>query len=430
MTDTWTGQDPEGAAGTRTGRTRGVRGRPAGPGRRRTLLVVAAVVVVAVVAGAGAFGLDLGGDDEAATGPGRAGSVVEVARRTLVDQTAVDGKLGYGKEVPVPLKATGTVTWLPERGDRVSRGETLLKVDDRPVVLLYGALPMYRALGPGGTDSAGSASAGSDADGADAEGSGSEGSGDGKAGSGSGAGAEEGTKGMDVRQFESNLAALGYTDFTVDDEYTAKTAEAVKRWQRHLGVPRTGRITVGDVVYASGRIRVGDVGARIGAEATPEALSYTGGARRVTVDASAEDGAWATRGTEVTVELPGADPVDGKVSSVGRRMTAAEGDGGGEGGGAGQGPATFPVTITLDDPGALGRMESAPVTVRYVRERRAGVLSVPVSALVALAEGGHGLELAEPEGRFVAVRTGLFANGMVEVRGAGLREGLKVRIPE
>ncbi|MFF2025408.1 peptidoglycan-binding domain-containing protein [Streptomyces sp. NPDC058171] len=410
MTDTWTGPDPEGAAGTRTGRTRGVRGRSAGPGRRRTLLVVAAVVVVAVVAGAGAFGLDLGGDDEAATGPGRAGSVVEVARRTLVDQTAVDGKLGYGKEVPVPLKATGTVTWLPERGDGVSRGETLLKVDDRPVVLLYGALPMYRALGPGGT--------------------GSEGAGDGKAGSGSGAGAEEGTKGMDVRQFESNLAALGYTDFTVDDEYTAKTAEAVKRWQRHLGVPRTGRITVGDVVYASGRIRVGDVGARIGAEATPEALSYTGGARRVTVDASAEDGAWATRGTEVTVELPGADPVDGKVSSVGRRMTAAEGNGGGEGGEAGQGPATFPVTITLDDPGALGRMESAPVTVRYVRERRAGVLSVPVSALVALAEGGHGLELAEPEGRFVAVRTGLFANGMVEVRGAGLREGLKVRIPE
>ncbi|MFD5555366.1 peptidoglycan-binding domain-containing protein [Streptomyces sp. NPDC127068] len=380
-----------------------------------------AVVVVAVVAGAGAFGLDLGGDEEPATGAGRAGSVVEVVRRTLVDQTTVDGKLGYGKEVPVPLKATGTVTWLPERGDRVSRGETLLKVDDRPVVLLYGALPMYRALGPGGTDSAGS----------DAEGSGSEGSGDGKAGSGSGAGAEEGTKGMDVRQFESNLAALGYTDFTVDDEYTAKTADAVKRWQRHLGVPRTGRITVGDVVYASGRIRVGDVGVRIGAEATPEALSYTGGARRVTVDASAEDGAWATRGTGVTVELPGADPVDGEVSSVGRRMAAAEGDGGGgEGGAAGQGPATFPVTITLDDPSALGRMESAPVTVRYVRERRAGVLSVPVSALVALAEGGHGLELAEPEGRFVAVRTGLFANGMVEVRGAGLREGLKVRIPE
>ncbi|MFD7551870.1 peptidoglycan-binding protein [Streptomyces sp. NPDC059578] len=378
---------------------------------------MSAAVVVAVVAGAGAFGLDLGGGDGADADPGRAGSVVEVARRTLVDQTSVDGKLGYGKEVPVPLKATGTVTWLPERGDLVSRGETLLKVDDRPVVLLYGALPMYRALGPGGTGSEGS----------DAEGSGSAGSGGGRAGD-----SVEGTKGMDVRQFESNLAALGYTDFTVDDEYTAKTAEAVKRWQRHLGVPRTGRITVGDVVYASGRIRVGDVGVRIGAEATSEALSYTGGARRVTVDASAEDGAWATRGTEVTVELPGAEPVDGKVSSVGKRMTAAEGGGGeGEGGGdTGRGTATFPVTITLDDPSALGRMESAPVTVRYVRERRAGVLSVPVSALVALAEGGHGLELVEPEGRFVAVRTGLFANGMVEVRGAGLREGLKVRIPQ
>jgi hypothetical protein len=73
------------------------------------------------------------------------------------------------------------------------------------------------------------------------------------------------------------------------------------------------------------------------------------------------------------------------------------------------------------------------------------VLTVPVAALTALAEGGYGLELADGgddgggeedgragdgSGRFVAVKTGLFAGGRVEVSGPAVREGMKVRIPK
>lgn len=398
---------------------------PRAPGRRRsrTVLVAAAVVVVTAVAAVGALGL--GGDgDEGSTAPPRAGSTVAVTRTTLVERTKVDGELGYGTEIPLPAKASGTVTWLPEAGTVAERGDTLLRVDDRPVVLLYGALPMYRELGmTAGTDGG----TGTGADG----------------GTGTGRGTGKGTgptpapptstppppppqpqpqRGMDVFQFESNLAALGYTGFTVDERFTSGTERAVKRWQKSLGLPETGRVGLGDVVYASGRIRLGQASVRLGAAAGENVLGYTGTTRKVVVNASAQEASWAVRGAEVTIGLPDGTPVKGKVASVGRQASAPEG-GGGDGA-----PPTVPVTITVPDQRSLGRLERGPVSVEYVGRKREQVLAVPVAALVALAEGGHGLETED--GRFVSARTGLFADGMVEVSGPALRAGLKVRIPQ
>ena len=58
------------------------------------------------------------------------------------------------------------------------------------------------------------------------------------------------------------------------------------------------------------------------------------------------------------------------------------------------------------------------------------VLTVPVAALVALAEGGYGLQVVDgATSRFVAVETGLFASGRVEVSGAGVAEGATVGMP-
>jgi multidrug efflux pump subunit AcrA (membrane-fusion protein) len=66
--------------------------------------------------------------------------------------------------------------------------------------------------------------------------------------------------------------------------------------------------------------------------------------------------------------------------------------------------------------------------VELVANARRGVLAVPVTALLALAGGGYGVEVIEPAGthRLVPVRTGLFATTMVEVSGAGLAEGTRV----
>jgi multidrug efflux pump subunit AcrA (membrane-fusion protein) len=73
------------------------------------------------------------------------------------------------------------------------------------------------------------------------------------------------------------------------------------------------------------------------------------------------------------------------------------------------------------------------VKVDFVKERKPGVLAVPVTALVALAEGGYAVEVSDPATnatQLVKVTTGLFAGGQVEVTGAGLHEGQRVVVPE
>jgi peptidoglycan hydrolase-like protein with peptidoglycan-binding domain len=432
--------------------------------RRGPLLITAGFFLVAVVSSVGALGLGGGGTDDKGSASGRSSEVVQVIRDTLTDQTEVDGRLGHGPEVPFQIKAEGTVTWLPATGRTVRRGEKVLRVDDRPVILLYGSLPMYRDLGVTEAEPEGEAAT-SGKDGQD-DGTGSSqgnGSDSGATDSGAANADSAGTAraagtprqstplhGMDVKQFESNLSALGYSGFTVDESYTALTANAVKRWQKDLGLPQTGKVDAGDIVYAPGAVRIAGTSVLVGAEASGNPLTYTTTSRMVTVNVPATDTNWAQRGGEVAVDLPDGRSVKGEIASVGKDASSsgasdggdAAGGGGADGGGGGSAgkAATVSVVITFGDQDALGSLESGPVTVRHVVEERKGVLTVPVAALVALAEGGYGLELAggsEDGGggdsgasRFVPVKTGLYAGGKVEVGGPRVHEGMKVRIPK
>ncbi|MDQ3690877.1 MAG: efflux RND transporter periplasmic adaptor subunit, partial [Chloroflexota bacterium] len=57
--------------------------------------------------------------------------------------------------------------------------------------------------------------------------------------------------------------------------------------------------------------------------------------------------------------------------------------------------------------------------------------AVPVAALLARPGGGYGGEVvAGGRRRVVPVRTGLFAGGLVEISGRGIREGVKVALPD
>jgi len=68
--------------------------------------------------------------------------------------------------------------------------------------------------------------------------------------------------------------------------------------------------------------------------------------------------------------------------------------------------------------------------VRLVRARRVNVLSVPVEALLALREGGYGVEVVDgATTRTVPVETGLFATDRVEVASPDLHEGMHVVVP-
>jgi hypothetical protein len=120
---------------------------------------------------------------------------------------------------------------------------------------------------------------------------------------------------------------------------------------------------------------------------------------------------------------------------VARKKDAGDGAGGGDAAsgasGSGGGELVIDVSIVLRSHRGVSRLDQAPVTVGIARETRRSVLAVPVTALVARPGGGYGVEVVRGgRRRIVAVETGLFANGLVEISGRGIREGTSVAIPE
>ncbi|MFD1082374.1 peptidoglycan-binding protein [Micromonospora andamanensis] len=355
---------------------------------RRTRLPVAGGVALVLVAGVGvaaAVGFGGGtGDDAAEARPGAPGNAT-VTRQTLADGETVDGELGYGPSRTATSRLPGTLTALPDTGARVTRGKSLYALDNDPVVLLYGRLPAYRALRPG-------------------------------------------VEGADVRQLERNLEALGYSGFTVDDAYTWATADAVRAWQDDLGLPETGRVELGRVVFAGGAVRVEghqlDVGAAV--QAGQAVLTYTGTNRLVTAELDVDDKRLADRGTAVQVTLPDGRRVAGKVDTVETVIQTGSADAGGDT----SAETTIEVTVTVEDQQALAEFDRASAEITFTVSERADVLTVPVAALLALAEGGYGVEVLEDgSSRIVAVTTGLFADGRVEVSGDEIAEGTTVGMP-
>ncbi|MFK3983524.1 peptidoglycan-binding protein [Micromonospora sp. NPDC050397] len=354
------------------------------PARRLIRTVGIGLAVLALVAAAVVASVGLGGGEPEPGTAAAPGGTTPVIRETLVESAQAEADLGYGDRVPLVSAAPGTLTWLPTVGTTVNRGQPLLRADDKPVVLLYGTLPMYRQL-------------------------------------------KKDTEGTDVKQFETNLRELGYSGLTVDTRYTAATETAVKRWQKDLGQPETGTVEVNQVSYAAGPVRVAEHRVRLGASATGELLGYTGTEKIVTARVPVDGSDWAKAGVAVTVTLPGGATVPGTVTGVGAEVTEpAEG---GDAPGGADAP-TVPVTVRVADQAALREFEKAPVRVSHVVRERKDVLTVPVAALLALAEGGYGLELAQGSGtRMVAVEVGLIAAGRVEVEGPEITEGTTVVVP-
>jgi peptidoglycan hydrolase-like protein with peptidoglycan-binding domain len=357
-------------------------------GRRRWRIALLCVLLTAVGAAAALIGQHVAGRGRPDASPpsAPAAATVQIVQETLVEAVTVPGRLDFGTATPVAVPGAGTVTWLPPIGAPVKRGQALLRIDEQPVVLLYGSIPMYRPL-------------------------------------------ELDVRGPDVEQFERNLRALGYVGFDVDETFTEGTEAAVKRWQRWMGRGATGTVRPGEVVFTRSAIRVAEHVARLGAVNAADALTYTAVDKVVTVDAKAAQADWARKGRKVEVALPNRKKVAGTVSAVSAAATVA---GGGAtpapGTGAGAaGEATVAVTVTLRDQTAVRGYERGPVDVRYVVDERSDVLTVPVTALLALTEGGYGLEVVENgDSSIVAVKVGMFTEARVEVSAPELRPGLIV----
>jgi peptidoglycan hydrolase-like protein with peptidoglycan-binding domain len=352
-------------------------------------------IALAVLAAGAAAGVGYAVLDRPRTGAGTAPIVqtttAAVARGTVIEREQVAGMLGYDGSYPVADHlAGGTVTALADAGATVSRGGILFAVDNRPVRLLYGTLPAYRGFAAGMAD------------------------------------------GPDVAQLEANLAALGFDPdraMTVDNHFSAATAAAVRRWQAAWGLPaaqRTGELEPGRVVFLPGAVRVGQLQAVPGGAVGPGSpiLTATSTARVVTVALTTDRQALVHVGDPVVVTVGGVPPVTGTVLRIGRVATApaAQGPPGGP-----SGPATVPVTIGVQMPSGAPDLDQAPVQVAIASARHAGVLLVPVTALLARPGGGYQVRLTD--GSFVAVEPGIFddTTGLVEV--TGLTEGQRVEVP-
>jgi peptidoglycan hydrolase-like protein with peptidoglycan-binding domain len=234
-----------------------------------------------------------------------------------------------------------------------------------------------------------------------------------------------GNAGADVRQLEENLAALGFGGFTVDDTYSAGTAAAVRRWQQALGLPRTGRVDQGRVLFAPGEIRVESVTGGVNQSTGDggEVLRYTGTRHEVTVALEVSRQRLARRGAAVRIELPGGGAVAGRVERVSTVIEPPADP-------SGQVETRIEAVVSLGDPAAAAGIEVAVVTVVFTAAEHPDVLTVPIAALVALAEGGYGVEVVEDGAtHYVRVEAGLFAGGRVEITGAGLSAGLTVGMP-
>lgn len=296
----------------------------------------------------------------------------QVKKTNLADQQSVSGQLGHGAERALAGRKGGTVTGLPDQGAVIDRGKPVYWADAKPVPLFYGSLPLYRDLEAGMPN------------------------------------------GPDVKVVEENLSALGFKDFgTPDEKFTSYTAAAIKKWQKANGLEQNGKLGQGDVVVQPGAIRVSSLSAQLGAQAGGDLMKVTGTERAVTVELDTNKQRLAKVGEKVDLTIPGGKPTTGTIKSVTRS----------EGSGMDPKPKLV-LTIAVDDTAAAEGVDSATVSTVFTVGRKQGVLAVPIGALLALSEGGYGVETEDR--KIIKVTVGLFAKGQVEVAGDGLREGLKV----
>jgi hypothetical protein len=373
--------------------------------RRRAAVVGVPLLAAGATAAALVGGFTLYPRQQAAATSGIATRTATVVRTDLSNTIQVAGALGYRGSCGVVDETAGTAyTALPATGAVVRRGQRLYEVDGAQVTLFYGARPAWRSL------------------------------------------SEWVLPGPDVAQLDRNLIALGFGKYlTIGEYYTAATGYAVQLWQQAAGLPVTGTVPLGQVVFAPGALRVTSVAPGLGSPPQPGAqvLTATSTVPVVTAQLPVVQEYLVRHGQRVTVTLPdGVTTTPGTVVAVSSVATASSGGGQGSGGqdsGGQQGQRdssqeSVALTVRLTSPAAAGGLDQAPVSVSIVAAHVSAVLAVPVSALVALAGGGYAVEVmhgsgATATGRLVAVRTGLFSATLVQVSGPGIAAGQRVEVP-
>ena len=325
---------------------------------------------------------DLGIDD---TGTLAMGLYVFVDGPVFVAETLVDVGAAVSPGSPVIATSTmpaGTVTSVASEGDVLGHGDTLFAAEGNPVTLFVTDVPFYRTL-------------------------------------------TVGTVGDDVRVLEETLATLEFDAggaLIVDGEFDDATLDAVVAWQESIGAPVDGVVNIGEIVVTEDPIRIATAHIGIGANVAPGTVLFTPSTSTsvVSVQLPAEDQEIVVVGDAVNVVMPNGSDEPGTVTSVGTIAIRSQEIG-----------TYFEVEVILDREGAGTGLDEAPVEVELIDDRAVEVLAVPVSALLALSEGGYAVEIDDGAGgtTLVGVEVGMYADGWVEITSAQVEAGMRVVTP-
>ncbi|MCD2442516.1 peptidoglycan-binding protein [Agromyces sp. SYSU K20354] len=353
---------------------------PPGRSRRKPILMgAAAVAAIGVVAAIGYLTWPTAAAEDRKEVNVESADVV---RGDLTELVRASGKLGFGDPRDLGTNLAGTITGLPGVGSVVGVGGELFRVDDRPVVLFRGELPMWRSFESGMED------------------------------------------GADVFQLERNLKDLGFFDREPDQEFAESTAWAIEEWQESLGLDDSGSIELGRIVFSPTDVRVAQHKIAVGSAAGAGVLGVSGTSKEIGVSVDPNLGAIATAGSEVIVVLPNGAEAKGKVAGVGTPVEQDDPT-------SGEKKLKLPLTITLDDLAVADGLDNVSVSVIVTRVRAEDALQVPVLALLARPGGGFAVEVVNgKQTKMVDVELGAFADGMVEVTGGDLEEGDRVVVGE
>jgi hypothetical protein len=207
-----------------------------------------------------------------------------------------------------------------------------------------------------------------------------------------------------------NSAKAGQADLLKTPDTTAEQA-AVSAAQANLDAAQTkadrARLSgVGPkdvLIIPTEEIRVDQVKAKVGQSAEGAVVTWTDTTISAQADLTDAQQKLLVTGAEVTVTLPDGTVLPGVIGQV----SAARQDQ--------ETWETIPARarIDIEDQGTLAANGISGVTVALIQDEAEDVLAVPVTALLALSEGGYAVELVD--GTLVGVEVGVIQDTRVEI---------------
>jgi len=337
--------------------------------RRRLLALAAAIALLASAC------TNAGAESTATTPPNREVTTATVSRGDLSTEREFRASITFGDQWAINTAAAGTITEQRDVGTVVGFGDVLVRLDNRPLFLAEGEMPMYRNLSKVDTRQRDES-----------------------------AKRRQLLQGPDVIQLQTFLIGLGFDldgALTADGIFGKLTEAAVKAWQADVGLPVTGSVNNTQIVFAPDQVRIASA-SRVGDAFS--GLQVNNAKPSVLVDTSNRDRSALVKGATVKVTLPDGTTTNGTVSTQVQTIAADN--------------STVWRTTILVAGKLPGDASSGTVTVSEVLATDVDL--VPVGALLALAEGGFAVEVESatgPDTSLVGVEVGEVLAGQAEISG-------------